>query len=136
MTRLSALLSLLLIGPVWAQDTAPNPYPPDTILVVAPSNYPFAAVQISGGIPGAVVVETSLVQTFGIAKANPNVTGVIDINLATDQAWETGRVVCYASSGEKRWEERVFFNVGGGAQRIAEKFTDKLAAKTRGRRCK
>lgn len=30
----------------------------------------------------------------------------------------------------------LFFNVGGGAQRIAEKFTDKLAAKTRGRACR
>lgn len=135
MVRIGLLL-LLVAGATTAQTTAPVPYPPDTVLVVAPSNYPFAAVQISGGIPGAVVVETSLVQTFQAAKSDSNVTGIIDINLATDQAWETGRVVCYASSGEKRWEEKVFFNVGGGAQRVAEKFTDKLAAKTRGRTCK
>jgi len=134
MKRISVLL-FLSVGVAMAQAPSET-YPPDTVLVVAPVNYPFAAVQISGGIPGAVVVETSLVQTFRTAKSNPNVTGVIDINLATDQAWETGRVVCYASSGEKRWEEKVFFNVGGGAQRIAEKFTDKLAAKTRGRGCK
>jgi hypothetical protein len=106
MTRLGLLLLLLTTQSVWAQTNTPDPYPPDTVLVVAPNNYPFAAVQISGGIPGAVVVETSLVQAFGIAKADTNVTGVIDINLATDQAWETVRVVCYASPGEKRWEER------------------------------
>lgn len=78
----------------------------------------------------------SLIKAFSAAKADPNVTGVIDIGLATDQAWETGRVVCYAASGEKRWEEKVFFNFGGGAERVAEKFTDKLAAKTRGKSCK
>ncbi|MFC5576928.1 hypothetical protein ACFPOA_02730 [Lysobacter niabensis] len=134
MKSIAALL-LLVPGTVLAQ-ARPETYPPDTVLVVAPTNYPFAGIQISGGIPGAVVVESSLVQAFRIAKAEPNVTGVIDINLATDQAWETGRVVCYASSGEKRWEEKVFFNVGGGAERVAEKFTDKLAAKTRGKTCK
>lgn len=134
MKNVAALL-LLVSGAVVAQ-AQPEAYPPDTILVVAPSNYPFAAVQISGGIPGAVVVESSLVQAFRTAKSDPNISGVIDINLATDQAWETGRAVCYASSGEKRWEEKVFFNVGGGAQRVAEKFTDKLAAKTRGKTCK
>jgi len=134
MTRFAALI-LLISGAAIAQ-AQQEIYPPGTVLVVAPSNYPIAGVQISGGIPGAVTVESSLVQAFRTAKSDPNITGVIDINLATDQAWETGRVVCYASSGEKRWEEKVFFNVGGGAERVAEKFTDKLAAKTRGKACK
>lgn len=134
---MKTVLALLILAPATAlAQTQQETYPPNTVLVVAPNNYPFAGVQISGGIPGAIVVESSLVQAFRIANADLNVTGVIDINLATDQAWETGRVVCYASSGEKRWEEKVFFNVGGGAERVAEKFTDKLAAKTRGKTCK
>lgn len=112
-----------------------KPYAPGTVLVVAPSKYPFAGVQIAGGIQGGVVVEMSLIQAFNIAKSDPNVTGVIDINLATDQAWETGRVICYSSAGKKVWQEKVFFNFGGGAERVAEKFTDKLAAKTRGKSC-
>ena len=135
---MKGLLSLLFVfGTPYGQEMSqPTPYPPGTVLVVAPQHYPFAAIQISGGIRGGVPVETSLINAFGIARSDPNVTGVIDISLATDQAWETGRVACYASSGEKRWEERVFFNVGGGAERVAQKFTDKLAAKTRGRSCK
>lgn len=129
------LLAMFSTFTAMAQEPTPTPYPPGTVLVVAPAQYQFASIQIAAGIQGGVPVETSLVQTFAIAKSNPNVTGIIDISLATDQAWETGRVVCYARTGEKAWQEKVFFNAGGGAERIAEKFTDKLAEKTRGRSC-
>lgn len=110
-------------------------HPSGTVLVVAPAEFSFAAVQIAGGIPGGTPAEGSLIQAFAVAKSDPNVTGVIDISLATDQAFETGRVVCYDRSGRKAWQEKVFFNFGGGAERIAEKFTDKLAEKTRGKAC-
>lgn len=130
-----ALLLFMPTGFALCQDQSVPAYPPGTVLVVAPAKFPFAGIQISAGIKGAVVVDTALIQTFNTARSDKNVTGVIDISLATDQAWETGRVVCYASSGEKKWEERVFFNVGGGEQRVAEKFTDKLAKKTQGRSC-
>lgn len=129
----AAFLALFFCFAATAQED--QPYPPGTVLVVAPAQYQFASIQMAGSIQGGVPVETSLVQAFTVAKSDANVTGVIDISLATDQAFETGRVVCYDRSGRKVWQEKVMFNFGGGAERIAEKFTDKLAAKIRGKSC-
>lgn len=128
-----AFLALFFCFSVAAQEA--QPYPPGSVLVVAPAQYQFASIQIAAGIRGGTPTEVSLIQAFAIAKSDPNVTGVIDISLATDQAFETGRVVCYDRSGRKAWQEKVMFNFGGGAERIAEKFTDKLAEKTRGKSC-
>lgn len=103
--------------------------------VQEPENYPFAAIEISAGIPGAVVVETPLMQTFSASKLNPNVVGIIDISLITDVWDETGRVACYSPNGKKRWEERVRFGLGGSADHVAEKFTTRLAKKVSGKLC-
>lgn len=136
MKYLAGIVLLAGAGPVVAQElTQPKQYAPGTALVVATQKHPFAAVEVGSGIQGGEVVEVSLIEAMRMAKADPNITGVIDIGLSTDSLIERGRVVCYDRTGRKAWEERVMFNMGGSADRIAEKFASRLAEKTRGKRC-
>lgn len=131
--RTFSFFACLLVTPLLtsAQDT----YPPGTVLVVAPTQYPFAGVEIGGEFSGSVVVETSLIQTMAVARQNPNVQGVIDVIIDAESLYERGSVTCYAINGKKRWVEKVMFNMGGGAAKIAEKFSAKLAEKVRGKTC-
>lgn len=110
-------------------------YPPNTVLVVSPPNYPFAGVEISGEIPGAVPVEIPLVQAMAAARQNQNVIGIIDVMIAAESLFERGRVTCYSPTGKKQWAEKVMFNMGGGADKIAEKFSARLAGKVHGKHC-
>jgi hypothetical protein len=57
------------------------------------------------------------------------------VTLDTDSLYESGRVTCYRSNGEKIWQEKTMFNMGGSEERIARRFVDKLALKIKGRTC-
>jgi len=130
------LLVVMGLAPtVAAQGQEAPSYPAGTVLVVAPTHYPFAAVEIAGGIKGAEIVEVSLIEAMRMAKQNPSITGVLHIDITADSLIERGRVVCYSPQGAKRWEERVLFNMGGNADRIAEKYASRLAKKTAGKTC-
>ena len=126
-------LALMLVVPLTA--SAQDTYPPGTVLVVAPTQYPFAGVEIGGDFSGSVVVETSLIQTMAVARQNPNIQGVIDVIIDAESLYERGSVTCYATNGKKQWVEKVMFNMGGGAAKIAEKFSARLAEKVRGKTC-
>ena len=107
----------------------------NTLLVVPDTNYPWAAAQLGAATGDDVVYhEGTLLQALASAQAG-KAGGVLEIKLDSGAAWETGRVVCYAPNGKKRWEEKVFFNFGGSAERVARMFADKLEKKISGKRC-
>ena len=128
-------LVLLAMPVVAVAQEAPVRYAPGSALVVATPRYPFAAVEVAGAVRGGEVVEMSLVEAMRVAKADGNISGVVNIDLTTDSLIERGRVVCYDKVGRKAWEERVMFNMGGSADRLAEKFASRLADKARGKSC-
>ena len=132
MKDLLALLTLMLSSFVFAQGSSQSG---DVVFVVPDPDHPWAAAQI-GSVLGDTVVyhEGSLLQAISLAQAG-KAKGVVEINLDTDAAWETGRVVCYAPNGKKLWEEKVFVNFGGGAEGVARKFADKLEKKVAGKHC-
>jgi hypothetical protein len=127
-----ALLTLMLSSLVIAQESKQSG---DVVLIVPDPDHPWAAAQI-GGVLGDNVAyhEGSLLQAITLAQSG-KAKGVVEIKLDTDAAWETGRVVCYAPSGKKLWEEKVFVNFGGGAEGVARKFADKLEKKVAGKHC-
>lgn len=129
-TTLAAMLAFSSCAA--AQEAAPRE---DTVLVVPDPGHPWAAAQIGAALADPVSYhEGSLLQAITLARSG-QAKGVIEILLDTGSAWETGRVVCYAPSGKKQWEEKVFVNFGGSAERVARKFADKLEKKVSGKHC-
>lgn len=125
------LLVLLAI----AAATSAQEANPAKLLVVPDPNYPWAAAQLGAATGDDVTYhEGTLLQALALAQAG-HAGGVLEIKLDSDAAWETGRVICYAPNGKKRWEEKVFFNFGGSAERVARMFADKLERKITGKHC-
>lgn len=115
---------------------APATYPPGTVLVTAPDRYPWAAVEIAGALaPGARPFEGSLSKAMALAASESSIRGVVAVVLTTDAAYESGRVVCYLPRGGKAWEAKVMLNFGGGEERIARRFVEKLSVKVRSKGC-
>jgi len=127
-------LSLLLLLTFAASTSAQEPNP-TKLLVVPDPNYPWAAAQLGAATGDDVAYhEGTLLQALALAQMG-QAGGVLEIKLDSGSAWETGRVVCYAPNGKKRWEEKVFFNFGGSTERVARMFADKLERKITGKHC-
>lgn len=114
---------------------APSASLRDVALLVADQKYPWAAAQIGAALKSPTTLyRGSLLDALNSARAG-QAKGVVEVQLSTDSAFESGRVVCYSSIGQKVWEEKVMFNIGGGEERIARRFTDSLAKKVSDRHC-
>jgi len=106
------------------------------VLVVSDPNHPWAAGPLSAPLASpATLFDGSLSQAIQAARQQPNITGILEISLVTDSAFESGRVSCYRPNGASVWVEKVMFNIGGGAERIARRFADALAKKISGKVC-
>lgn len=115
---------------------AAQPYADGTILVVGPSQFAWAAPQISGALgASAMPFSGGMVDALSLARTHPEIKAVVEVALNVDTAFENGRVVCQLPSGSKVWEEKVMFNLGGGQERIARRFVDSLVEKVKKRRC-
>jgi hypothetical protein len=111
-------------------------YPSGTLLVVGPREFPWSIPQIAASLGShATPFDGSIAEAMKQAKSNPEIIGVAEISLSVDTAFESGRVVCSLPNGSKIWEEKVMFNLGGGAERIARRFVDNLANKVARRPC-
>lgn len=128
--------ALLIVAALIPHALSAQPATPvNTVIVVPDPEHPWAAAQLGAVLANDVTYhEGSLLQALGAARGGAAV-GVLEIRLDTSAAWETGRVVCYAPNGKKVWEEKVFVNLGGGAEGVARKFADKLEKKIAGKRC-
>lgn len=133
------LLSLSkLAAQLPARSEGPNPptYPKGTLLVVGPQEFSWSVPQIAASLGGhATPFKGSIAEAMAQAKTNPEIVGVAEISLSVDTAFESGRVVCSLPNGSKVWEEKVMFNLGGGAERIARRFVDSLSKKVANRTC-
>jgi hypothetical protein len=111
-------------------------YFPGTMLIVGPDKFPWAVVQVSGALGvGAVPLKGTLNEAMQAASAQPSIVGLVEVVLDVDVVYESGRVICYRPNGEKIWEEKTMFNLGGGEERIARRFIDKLSARVKNRKC-
>jgi hypothetical protein len=111
-------------------------FPSGTLLVVGPREFPWSIPQIAASLGShATPFDGSIAEAMVLAKSNREIVGVAEISLSVDTAFESGRVVCSLPSGTKVWEEKVMFNLGGGAERIARRFVDSLAKRVAGRPC-
>lgn len=110
--------------------------PAGTLLVVGPSEYPWGAPQIAEALgPLAVPIEGTLADAIKAASGDPNVAGLVELRLAVDVPFESGRVVCHKPTGATVWEKVVRVTYPGGAEAIARRFVKKLASKIDGSRC-
>ena len=127
-------LSLMMLLAFAVSTSAQEPNAPK-LLVVPDPNYPWAAAQLGAATGDNVTYhEGTLLQALALAQTG-QAGGILEIKLDSGSGWETGRVVCYAPNGKKRWEEKVFFNFGGSAERVARMFADKLEQKITGKHC-
>lgn len=119
-------------------DAADTPVASDasSVLVVSDPNHPWAAGPLAASLASPTSLYSgSLSQAIEMAKKSPAIPGILEISLVTDSAFESGRVTCYRSNGSSVWVEKVMFNIGGGAERIARRFADGLAKKIKGKTC-
>lgn len=135
--KLELLTKLSSNGPsASALPTAQQSYPPGTVLVIGPKDFPWSVAQISGALgPTALPFDGSLIDAMSRARSDSSIAALVEITLNVDTAFESGRVVCQSQSGKKIWEEKVMFNLGGGQERIARRFVDGLAEKVKKRKC-
>jgi hypothetical protein len=136
-TEKLASLSKTNAGPGTHSD-GPNAqtYPNGTLLVVGPEQFSWSIPQIAASLgTHATPFNGSIAEAVMQAKSNPAIVGVAEISLSVDTAFESGRVVCSLPNGSKVWEEKVMFNLGGGAERIARRFVDSLSKKVANRPC-
>lgn len=121
-----------------ARTDSPNPptYAAGTLLVVGPREFAWSIPQIAASLGShATPFNGSIAEAMAQAKSNSQIVGVAEISLSVDTAFESGRVVCSLPNGSKVWEEKVMFNLGGGAERIARRFADSLSNKVANRPC-
>jgi hypothetical protein len=122
--------------PAQSDSSKSHPYPSGTLLVVGPREFPWSIPQIAASLGShATPFDGSIADAMVQARSNPEIVGVAEISLSVDTAFESGRVVCSLPNGSKVWEEKVMFNLGGGAERIARRFVDSLAKKVARRPC-
>ena len=135
-TAAAAIARAKLANPTTAPSSAaPSAPQKEVVLMVPDQKYPWAAAQIGAALKSPTVLyRGTLLDALNGARAG-QANGVVEIQLSTNSAFESGRVVCYSATGQKAWEEKVMFNLGGGEERIARRFTDSLAKKVAGRRC-
>lgn len=117
-------------------DTPHPTYKPGTLLVIGPSNFPWAAPQVAGAAgENAVALEGSLDQAIKIAAKNPTIAGVLEVALEVDVPFESGRIVCYGPRGTMLWQKVVRVSSPGGQEHIARNFVKKLSAKIKDKNC-
>ncbi|RYZ73694.1 MAG: hypothetical protein EOP09_01515 [Proteobacteria bacterium] len=123
-------------APVAAPAVQGNQLTAGTVLVVSDPNHPWASGPLSASLASPTTLfEGSLSQAITAARQQPSIAGILEISLVTDSAFESGRVTCYRPNGGSVWVEKVMFNIGGGAERIARKFADGLAKKIARKTC-
>jgi hypothetical protein len=136
-TEKLSLLSKLGVRPP-GQTESPNPhnYPNGTLLVVGQQEFSWSIPQIAASLGShAKPFDGSIAEAMAQARSTPEIAGVVEISLSVDTAFESGRVICSRPNGSKVWEEKVMFNLGGGAERIARRFVDSLSKKVANRPC-
>ena len=135
-TARSKLELLLQLQPSAQPETAVPAYPPGSVLVTGPKEYPWAAPQIAAALgPPAIATDEALDEAFRVARRNNAVAAVVEVALKVDVAFETGRVICYRPNGEKLWEKVVRVTYPGSAEQIARRFIEKLSTKVKGQKC-
>jgi tetratricopeptide (TPR) repeat protein len=111
-------------------------YPAGTVLVTSPAKYDWATLEVSRALgSGAVPFEGSLLDAVKMAGEQKGVVGIVELTLDTESLYESGYLICYRPNGEKVWQEKTRFNTGGGEERIARRFVDKLSERVKGRKC-
>jgi hypothetical protein len=135
-TARSKLELLEQLQPPAQGDAAVPAYPPGTVLVAGPKEYPWAAPQIAAALePPAVAADEALDGAFQAARRSNAIVAVVEVALKVDVAFETGRVICYRPNGEKLWEKVVRVTYPGSEEQIARRFVEKLSAKVKGQKC-
>jgi hypothetical protein len=111
-------------------------YAPGTTLVVAAPGFPWAAEHVAGVLGGKPLsIEATRAEALTLAQKDPNVVGVVEVEVNVYQAYETVRAVCYRPDGGEAWHERRLLNAGGGPEKLARDMVGALLKKVRGRTC-
>ena len=111
-------------------------YPPRTVLVLPDEDYPWANVEIAAALGNsAVAVDEKLSSAVKLATGDPNIVGIVQVDLSVDVPFESGRVVCYQPNGAKGWQKVVRMTYPGSAEAIAHRFISKLAKQVKGKKC-
>jgi hypothetical protein len=111
-------------------------YPQGTVLVFATPGFPWAAQQVAGVLAGTpVALDTSLAEVRAIASSNPNIVGIVEVEVNVYQAYETVKANCLRADGTKVWSKKTLFNAGGTPDQLARDMVGKLLGKVKGQAC-
>ncbi len=123
----------LVTGNSFAQDRF---YPENSVIVVATPGFPWAAEDVSKVLGvRATPLDIGLVEAADIAKQEPNVLGVVEVQVNVSQFYETVHAICRDDQGREIWRERRVLNFGGGQERLARDMVRGLLKKINGKRC-
>jgi len=111
-------------------------YPPGTVLVFATPGFPWAAQQVAGVLAGKpVALDISLAEVRTIASSNPNIAGIVEVEVNVYRAFETVKANCLRPDGTKVWSKKTLFNVGGTPEQLARDMVGKILGKVKGQAC-
>lgn len=111
-------------------------YQPGTVIVISNAEFPWAARDVASVLgSNARAYDLSLFEARRQVMYNPNVTGLVEVVLNLDQAYETVAAVCRDKSTTKVWQETRVINFMGGRERLARDMTGALVTKVRGMHC-
>ena len=83
----------------------------------------------------AKAYDLSLFEARQQVMYNRNVSGLVEVVINLDQAYETVSAVCRDKETKKVWQETRVLNFMGGRERLARDMTGALVSKVRGMRC-
>lgn len=111
-------------------------YPPGSTLVFGTPGFPWAPQQVAGVLRGKpVAVDLSYSDAFRILTENPDVIGLVEVEINVYQAFETVKIICHDKSGGRLWERKTILNAGGGPEQLARDMVGRLLKKVKGLQC-
>lgn len=111
-------------------------YSAGTTLVIATPGFPWAAQQIAGVLTGSpVAADIGYGDALRVLSENPNVDGLVEVEVNVYQAFETVKVICRDKAGTRQWEKKTVLNAGGGPEQLARDMVGRLLKKVKGRHC-
>ncbi|VVN64625.1 hypothetical protein [Pseudomonas fluorescens] len=121
---------------VHLQRSEQNIYEPGTVIVISNAEFPWAAKDVASVLgSNAKAYDLTLFEARQQVMYNPNVSGLVEVVLNLDQAYETVAAVCRDKETKKVWQETRVVNFMGGRERLARDMTGALVTKVRGMRC-
>lgn len=111
-------------------------YPPRSVIVISTPGFEWAAVDVSKVLgTRSTPLDVGFAEAADIAAQDPNVVGVVEVEVNVSQFYETVYAICRDEQGKEIWRVKRMLNFGGGQERLARDMVRGLLKKVKGKTC-